>query len=61
MKLYVSSMNCYAYPFTGSLILEVDQDKEIQVKVQKNVKFYPVSLQNVIIAADKVSNFVASK
>jgi hypothetical protein len=61
MKLYVSSMNCYAYPFTGSLILEVDQDEEIQVKVQKNVKFYPVSLQNVIITADKVSNFVAPK
>jgi hypothetical protein len=57
LKLYINSMNCYAYPFNGTVTMESKKEQEVHIKIQKNAKMYPVSLQNIIISVDKVSHF----
>jgi hypothetical protein len=57
VKLYINSMNCYGYPFNGSVTIESKKEQEVHIKIQKNAKFQPVSLQNIVITIEKVSYF----
>ena len=61
IKAFINSMNYYAYPFNGTLIIESKEAQSIEIKIQKYTKFYPVTLQNLIITVDKVSHFVKTK
>jgi len=49
LKIYINNMSCYAYPFSGTMIIKSNKNQKLSIKIQKNVKMYPVSIQNTII------------
>lgn len=49
-------MNYYSYPFNGTLLIKSNKDQSLSIKIQKNAKLYPVSVQNVLITVQKLSS-----
>ncbi len=49
-------MNYYSYPFNGALLIKSNKDQSLSIKIQKNAKLYPVSVQNVLITVQKLSS-----
>jgi len=42
-------MSGYAYPYNGTMLIKSNKNQTLSIKIQKNVKMYPASIQNTII------------
>lgn len=60
LKIYINHTYCYTYPFTGSFIIDSDQHQSIDIRIRKNLKFNPLTLQNGLITVEKLSHFLSS-
>jgi hypothetical protein len=49
LKIYINNMSGYAYPYNGTMLIKSNKNQTLSIKIQKNVKMHPVSIQNTII------------